>query len=590
MCEVSREYKYNRQAFDYKAREMTEKYAVKVYKSGVDGSSTSLQIQETPIAAESHGNDKVSESGISVLARNHEKPDGIKPNLAVESSLSMTYKESRNTDQQMDGNGKRKAAIGFCEANTSGNNGGSRKKLSLALPPRSQKKDLSGEELTHEVSAACKENKKPHSIGKKLSLGLKKPLVNAASLNNNLASSGVRSSAAKSDNNRLSRKLSLRPLRESQLNEVSKAEVLAQTEMNQNQDVTSWGGEFENSALEEASMPESIVVLDSEESGGEEEEATVASRSRLLLARRGSLKCESSLGTFEGTIDVPLASASMPESIVVLKSEESGREEEESTVSLKSRLSLARRGLKCVSSLGTFEPTIDVPLARWMCWMQSLAYGSGAWQPSLNISTVLTSIGLLLSEPNPDDDLMCEVMTQKYAVKVNAGDGSSTSLQIQETPNAGEVKSHGDEKVSESGIRVLARNHENPDGIKPNLAKPLVNAASLNNNLACSGVRSSAAKSDNNRLSGKLFLRPLGESQLNEVSKAEVLAQTEMNENQDPKSWGEEFEKSVLEEASMPESIVVLDSEESGGEEEEATVSLKSRLSLARRGLQCGRP
>ncbi|XP_048607042.1 probable ubiquitin-conjugating enzyme E2 37 isoform X2 [Brassica napus] len=270
---------------------MTEKYAVKVYKSGVDGSSTSLQIQETPIAAESHGNDKVSESGISVLARNHEKPDGIKPNLAVESSLSMTYKESRNTDQQMDGNGKRKAAIGFCEANTSGNNGGSRKKLSLALPPRSQKKDLSGEELTHEVSAACKENKKPHSIGKKLSLGLKKPLVNAASLNNNLASSGVRSSAAKSDNNRLSRKLSLRPLRESQLNEVSKAEVLAQTEMNQNQDVTSWGGEFENSALEEASMPESIVVLDSEESGGEEEEATVASRSRLLLARRGSLKC-----------------------------------------------------------------------------------------------------------------------------------------------------------------------------------------------------------------------------------------------------------------------------------------------------------
>ncbi|CAF1705704.1 probable ubiquitin-conjugating enzyme E2 37 isoform X1 [Brassica napus] len=291
MCEVSREYKYNRQAFDYKAREMTEKYAVKVYKSGVDGSSTSLQIQETPIAAESHGNDKVSESGISVLARNHEKPDGIKPNLAVESSLSMTYKESRSTDQQMDGNGKRKAAIGFCEANTSGNNGGSRKKLSLALPPRSQKKDLSGEELTHEVSAACKENKKPRSIGKKLSLGLKKPLVNAASLNNNLASSGVRSSAAKSDNNRLSRKLSLRPLGESQLNEVSKAEVLAQTEMNQNQDVTSWGGEFENSALEEASMPESIVVLDSEESGGEEEEATVASRSRLLLARRGSLKC-----------------------------------------------------------------------------------------------------------------------------------------------------------------------------------------------------------------------------------------------------------------------------------------------------------
>ncbi|KAF2578576.1 hypothetical protein F2Q68_00003406 [Brassica cretica] len=122
-------------------------------------------------------------------------------------------------------------------------------------------------------------------------LAEKQTELTRTSLNNNLASSGVRSSAAKSDNNRLSRKLSLRPLGESQLNEVSKAEVLAQIEMNQNQDVTSWGGEFENSALEEASMPESIVVLDSEESGGEEEEATVASRSRLLLARRGSLKC-----------------------------------------------------------------------------------------------------------------------------------------------------------------------------------------------------------------------------------------------------------------------------------------------------------
>ncbi|KAG2294105.1 hypothetical protein Bca52824_040774 [Brassica carinata] len=351
MCEVSREYKYNRQAFDYKAREMTEKYAVKVYKSGVDGSSTSLQIQETPIAAESHGNDKVSESGISVLARNHEKPDGIKPNLAVESSLSITHKESRDTDQQMDGNGKRKAVIGFYEANTSGNNGGSRKKLSLALPPQSQKKDLCGEQLTHEVSAVCKENKKPHSIVKKLSLGLKKPLVTAASLNNNLASSGVRSSAAKSDNNRLSRKLSLRPLGESQLNEVSKAEVLAQTEMNQNQDVTSWGREFENSALEEASMPESIVVLDSEESGGEEEEATVASRSRLLLARRGSLKCDSEeSGGEEEEATVASRSRLLLARRGSLKcdSEESGGEEEEATVASRSRLLLARRGsLKC---------------------------------------------------------------------------------------------------------------------------------------------------------------------------------------------------------------------------------------------------
>ncbi|KAL0699476.1 hypothetical protein Bca4012_055598 [Brassica carinata] len=287
MCDVSREYKYNKQAFDYKAREMTEKYAAKVNKSG-DGSSTSFQIHERTDSAEimSHGYEKVSERGTSVLAGNHEKLDGIKPKLAVESSLSVTHKESRGTDQQMDGSGKRKAVIGFCEANSSGNNGGSRKKLSLALPSLSQKKDLCGEELTPEVSAACKENKNPHSIAKKLSLGLKKPLVNnAASLNNNLATSCFRSSAVKSDDNRLNRKLSLRPL------EVSKEEVVAQTEVNQNQDGRSWGEEFEKSVLEEASMPESIVVLDSEESGGEEEEATVSSRSRLSLARRGGLKC-----------------------------------------------------------------------------------------------------------------------------------------------------------------------------------------------------------------------------------------------------------------------------------------------------------
>ncbi|CAH8334408.1 unnamed protein product [Eruca vesicaria subsp. sativa] len=289
MCEVSREYKYNRQTFDHKAREMTEKYAVKVKKSG-DGSSTSLQIHGRPNSAEikSHGDENVSESENSVLAHNHEKPK-----LTEESSLSITRKDSLDTvisnsqlllsssrDQEMDGNGKRKAVIGFYD-------GGSRKKLSLSLPPQSQKKDLCGEELTHEVSAVCKENEKPHSNLKKLSLGLKKPLVNAASLNNNLASSGFRSSAAKSESNRLNQKLSLRPFGESLLNEVSKTEELAQTDMYVNRDVRSCGEEFDKSVLEEASMPESIVVLDSDESGEEEEEATVSSRSRLSLARRG---------------------------------------------------------------------------------------------------------------------------------------------------------------------------------------------------------------------------------------------------------------------------------------------------------------
>ncbi|XP_015986296.1 ubiquitin-conjugating enzyme E2 T isoform X2 [Rousettus aegyptiacus] len=39
----------------------------------------------------------------------------------------------------------------------------------------------------------------------------------------------------------------------------------------------------------------------------------------------------------------------------------------------------------------------------------------GAWRPSLSIATVLTSIQLLMSEPNPDDPLVADVSSEfKY--------------------------------------------------------------------------------------------------------------------------------------------------------------------------------
>ncbi|AWP09738.1 putative ubiquitin-conjugating enzyme E2 T isoform 10 [Scophthalmus maximus] len=39
----------------------------------------------------------------------------------------------------------------------------------------------------------------------------------------------------------------------------------------------------------------------------------------------------------------------------------------------------------------------------------------GAWKPSLNISTVLSSIQLLMAEPNPDDPLMADISSEfKY--------------------------------------------------------------------------------------------------------------------------------------------------------------------------------
>ncbi|XP_026223865.1 ubiquitin-conjugating enzyme E2 T isoform X1 [Anabas testudineus] len=40
----------------------------------------------------------------------------------------------------------------------------------------------------------------------------------------------------------------------------------------------------------------------------------------------------------------------------------------------------------------------------------------GAWKPSLNISTVLTSIQLLMAEPNPDDPLMADIYTHRQLV------------------------------------------------------------------------------------------------------------------------------------------------------------------------------
>ncbi|CAA0810469.1 Probable ubiquitin-conjugating enzyme E2 37 [Striga hermonthica] len=79
----------------------------------------------------------------------------------------------------------------------------------------------------------------------------------------------------------------------------------------------------------------------------------------------------------------------------------------------------------------------------------------GTWQPSLNISTVLTSIGFLLSEPNPDDGLMHEAsreykynreafnqkarsMTEKYA-RVGES-GSCSGSQFQTGPSTAQLQ------------------------------------------------------------------------------------------------------------------------------------------------------
>ncbi|KAL0374326.1 UNVERIFIED_CONTAM: putative ubiquitin-conjugating enzyme E2 37 [Sesamum radiatum] len=81
----------------------------------------------------------------------------------------------------------------------------------------------------------------------------------------------------------------------------------------------------------------------------------------------------------------------------------------------------------------------------------------GSWQPSLNISTVLTSIRLLLSEPNPDDGLMHEP-SREY--KYNRQTFNQTARSMTEKyARAGESEtaqcSHGNQSHSGPSIEQI---------------------------------------------------------------------------------------------------------------------------------------
>ncbi|KAG9269923.1 ubiquitin-conjugating enzyme E2 T [Astyanax mexicanus] len=85
-----------------------------------------------------------------------------------------------------------------------------------------------------------------------------------------------------------------------------------------------------------------------------------------------------------------------------------------------------------------YHPNIDS--AGRICLDALKLPPKGAWRPSLNISTVLSSIQLLMAEPNPDDPLMADISsefkysravylekarkwTEKYATQKKLGDG-----------------------------------------------------------------------------------------------------------------------------------------------------------------------
>ncbi|XP_071908775.1 uncharacterized protein [Coffea arabica] len=92
----------------------------------------------------------------------------------------------------------------------------------------------------------------------------------------------------------------------------------------------------------------------------------------------------------------------------------------------------------------------------------------GAWQPSLNISTVLTSIGLLLSEPNPDDGLMHEA-SQEYKYNRQAFDQKARSLtekytRIGESEIAG--RGQGSQAVLKPSIQLAEVNEGMDTSVK----------------------------------------------------------------------------------------------------------------------------
>ncbi|XP_042031810.1 uncharacterized protein LOC121778511 isoform X2 [Salvia splendens] len=76
----------------------------------------------------------------------------------------------------------------------------------------------------------------------------------------------------------------------------------------------------------------------------------------------------------------------------------------------------------------------------------------GMWQPSLNISTVLTSIGLLLSEPNPDDGLMHEA-SRDYKYNRQAFDRDAKSMT---------------EKYAQPGVTDISRDE---DGVQTHTSR-----------------------------------------------------------------------------------------------------------------------
>lgn len=69
-------------------------------------------------------------------------------------------------------------------------------------------------------------------------------------------------------------------------------------------------------------------------------------------------------------------------------------------------------GVFHVSNALSPELFLGCPCVAFFNCFHHLLPLKGAWRPSLNISTLLTSIQLLMAEPNPDDPLMADIVRE----------------------------------------------------------------------------------------------------------------------------------------------------------------------------------
>ena len=97
---------------------------------------------------------------------------------------------------------------------------------------------------------------------------------------------------------------------------------------------------------------------------------------------------------------------------------------------------------------------------------------AGSWKPSINISTLLSSLQLLMNEPNPDDPLMTDIAEEyrhhreaflatakAWTAKHAVDDADDAAAATDESSSEDESDSEDDEEGEEEQDAVRVRRH-----------------------------------------------------------------------------------------------------------------------------------